>query len=240
MKLQNAKKIIINDIEIEVNKKKIKNMHLSVLPPDGKVRISAPIYIDDEKIKNFAISKIGWIKKHINKFENRPIKIERKYVSGESHYVWGRKYSLEIRHNYINNIETEGDKIILTVREGSTTQHRENVMIEWYRKQLKEKLPGVIGKWEAIIGVMADSVRIKNMRTRWGTCNTQTKCIWINLQLAKKPIECLEYIVVHELVHLLEKSHNNIFKGYMDKFLPDWRVTKDLLNIFTMDEYSDK
>ena len=237
MKLQNVKKLIIEGIEIEVTKKKIKNMHLSVLPPNGKVRISAPFYIDDEKIKNFAISKIEWIKKHINKFENRPIKMEPIYISGESLYVWGRKYSLEVRQNNFDHVKTKDHTIILTVWDGSAGRHRENVMIEWYREQLKEKLPGVIKKWEDIIGVKTDSVRIKNMRTRWGTCNTKAKRIWINLQLAKMPTECLEYIVVHELVHLLEKSHNKVFKGYMDKFLPDWRVTKDLLNRFAMDEY---
>ena len=240
MKLQNVKKLIIEGIEIEVTKKKIKNMHLSVLPPNGKVRISAPFYIDDEKIKNFAISKIEWIKKHINKFENRPIKMEPNYISGESHYVWGRRYRMEIRHNNRNNVEIKGNKLILTVREFSTTQQREKIMTEWYRKQLKEKLPELVEKWEEIIGVKAETVRVKNMLTRWGTCNTKDKRIWINLQLAKKPIECLEYVVVHELVHLLEKSHNSVFVEYMDKYLPDWRVKKDLLNSFILDRYLEE
>ncbi|NLO40476.1 MAG: M48 family metallopeptidase [Ruminiclostridium sp.] len=230
-------KLVISEIEIEVQKKKIKNMHLSVLPPDGKVRISAPVSTKDETIRLFAITKIGWIKKQIAKFENQQRQTDREYVSGESHYVWGRRYRMEILHNHINSVEIKGNKIILTVRETSTTQQRDNVMIEWYRKQLKEKLPMFIEKWEGIIGVQAESVRVKNMLTKWGTCNTQTKHIWINLQLAKKPIECLEYVVVHELVHLLEKTHNSVFIDYMDKYLPDWRVTKDLLNNFIMDQY---
>ena len=147
---------------------------------------------------------------------------------------------MEIRHYNRNNVEIKGNKLILTVREFSTTQQREKIMTEWYRKQLKEKLPELVEKWEEIIGVKAETVRVKNMLTRWGTCNTKDKRIWINLQLAKKPIECLEYVIVHELVHLLEKSHNSVFVDYMDKFLPDWRVTKDLLNGFIMDRYVEE
>ncbi len=235
-----ANKIVVSNIEIEVNKKNIKNMHLSVLPPKGKVRVSAPITAKDEAIQLFVITKIAWIKKQIRKFENQQRQTEREYVSGESHYVWGRRYRMEIRHNHRNNVEIKGNKLILTVREASTTQQREKVMTEWYREQLKEKLPGLVGKWENIIGVRAESVRVKNMLTRWGSCNTKDKRIWINLQLAKKPIECLEYVVVHELVHLLEKSHNSVFIEYMDKYLPDWRVTKEELNSFIMDQYVEK
>lgn len=235
-----ANRIVISDINIEVQKKNIKNMHLSVLPPDGKVRISVPVNAKDETIRLFAISKIGWIKKQIDRFQNQPRQTEREFVSGESHYVWGRRYRMEIRHNHRNNVEIKGNKLILTVREFSTTQQREKIMTEWYRKQLKEKLLELVEKWEEIIGVKAETVRVKNMLTRWGTCNTKDKRIWINLQLAKKPIECLEYVIVHELVHLLEKSHNSVFVDYMDKFLPDWRVTKDLLNGFIMDRYVEE
>ena len=232
-----ANKIVIFDIEIEVIKKNIKNMHLTVLPPDGKVRITAPASIKDDTIQSFATDKITWIKKQISKFENHQRQTKREYVSGESHYVWGRRYRLELRHNYSNKVEIEGDKLILTIRKDSTTQQRENAMIEWYRKQLKEKLPELTEKWEKVIGIKADTFRVKNMLTKWGTCNIRDKRIWINLQLAKKPINCLEYVIVHELVHLLEKSHNSIFADYMNKFLPDWRMTKNELNNFTMDRY---
>jgi hypothetical protein len=233
-------KMVVSNIEVEVNKKNIKNMHLSVLPPHGKVRVSAPLNTKDEAIQLFIITKTSWIKKQIEKFEKQLRQTEREYVSGESHYVWGRRYRLEIRHNRANNVEIKGNKLILTVRETSTTQHRENVMTEWYRDQLKEKLPALVAKWEEIIGVRAESVRVKNMLTRWGTCNTKAQRIWINLQLAKKPIECLEYVVVHELVHLLEKNHSSIFIEYMDKYLPTWRVTKDELNSFIMDRYLEE
>lgn len=235
-----ANRIVVSNIDIEIQKKKIKNMHLSVLPPDGKVRISAPVNTKDEAIKLFAISKIGWIKRQIDKFVNQQRQTKREYVSGESHYVWGRRYRMEIGHDHRNNIEIKGNKLILTAREPSTIQQREKVMTEWYREQLKKKLPELVGKWEGIIGVQAESIRIKNMLTRWGTCNIKDKRIWINLQLAKKPIECLEYVVVHELVHLLEKSHNSTFIEYMDKYLPDWRVKKDLLNSFILDRYLEE
>ncbi len=230
-------KLIVSDIDIEVHKKKIKNMHLYVLPPDGRVRISAPTTADDEAIKLFAITKIAWIKKQKAKFENQPRQTEREYVSGESHYVWGRRYRMEVRHSHKNNVDIKGDRLILTVRKVSSQDQRENVMNEWYRARLKEVLPGLVEKWEKIIGVKSESVRVKNMRTRWGTCNTKDKRIWINLQLAKKPVECLEYIIVHELVHLLEKNHGPAFIAHMDKYLPDWRITRNYLNDFIMDPY---
>jgi predicted metal-dependent hydrolase len=230
--------MIVSGIEIEVVKKNIKNMHLSVLPPMGKVRISAPTDASDDAINLFAITKIGWIKKQIEEFVNQPRQSEREYVSGESHYIWGRRYRMEVKHSKIkNNVEIKASKLVLTVRENSTQQQRENVMKEWYRAEIKAKLPALIEKWEDIIGVKANDVGVKKMLTRWGTCNVEDKRIWVNLQLAKKPVNCLEYVVVHELVHLLEKNHTTVFVEYMDKFLPNWRVIKDELNTFIMDRY---
>ena len=234
-----ANNILVSGIEIEVKKKNIKNMHLSVLPPDGKVRISAPLRIKDETIRLFAITKIGWIRKQITKFENQPRQTEREYINGESHYVCGKRYRLEI--NYYNhgrnNVEIRGNRLILTVREVSSKEQRERLMTEWYRKLVKEKAQELADKWEKIIGVKAQSVQVRNMLTRWGSCNVRKGRIWVNLQLAKKPVECLEYVVVHELVHLLEKGHNSIFVGYMDEYLPDWRIRKNILNGFIRDRY---
>jgi len=230
--------MIISDIKIEVIKKKIKNMHLSVLPPMGKVRISAPVNASDEAIKLFAITKIGWIKKQIEKFENQPRQSEREYVSGESHYVWGRRYKMEIKYTKTkNNVEIKANKLVLTVRENSLQQQREYVMNEWYRAEIKAKLPALLERWEAVIGVKANAVGVKKMLTRWGTCNVEDKRILVNLQLAKKPVNCLEYVVVHELVHILEKNHTTVFVEYMDEFLPNWVVIKDELNSFIMDRY---
>ncbi|NLB53112.1 MAG: M48 family metallopeptidase [Syntrophomonadaceae bacterium] len=233
--------MIVSNIEIDVIKKDIKNMHLSVLPPMGKVRISAPLNASDDAIRLFAVTKIGWIKKQIEKYENQPRQAEREYVSGESHYIWGRRYILEIRYNNkANNVEIKGSKIFLSVREKSTPKQRERVMNEWYRNELKKRIPVLIDEWEQIIGVKATSWGVRNMKTRWGTCNTKEKRIWINLQLAKKPVYCLEYIIVHELVHLLEKNHTTVFVEYMDKFLPNWRITKEELNSFIMDQYAEE
>lgn len=228
-------------IDIEIIKKNIKNMHLAVLPPDGQVRISAPVGISNEAIRLFAVSKIGWIRSQIEKFQNQPRQSEREYVSGESHYFWGKRYRMEVRYTHGNSkVELQGNKMLFTVHPESTASQRQNTLNEWYRRQLKAKLPLFFEKWEKIIGIHANEVKVKNMLTKWGTCNTEGKRIWINLQLAKKPVECLEYVVVHELVHLLEKSHNKQFIAYMDTYLPDWRVRKELLNNFIMDKYMDE
>ncbi|MGB4588047.1 MAG: SprT family zinc-dependent metalloprotease [Clostridiaceae bacterium] len=228
-------------VEIEIVRKKIKNMHLSVLPPAGRVRVSAPIETSDETIQLFVITKIGWIKKQIIKFETQSRQTEREYITGESHYLWGQRYRLEIKYSNIGNmVEVKTNKIVLSVREASTTKQRENVMTEWYREEIKAKLPDLVAKWENSMEIQASAVGVKNMLTRWGTCNTKDKRIWINLQLAKKPVECLEYVVVHELVHLLEKNHTPQFISHMDRYLPYWRVTKEELNSFIMDEYLEE
>lgn len=231
-----AQKIVVSDIEIEVNKKDIKNMRLAVLPPGGYVRISAPLHTSDEVIRLFAITKIGWIKRQVERFQNQLRRTKREYVSGESHYLWGRPYKLQVLYTKnANGVEIVADKLILFIREPGATEQREKVLNEWYRAALRAKLPALINKWAARIGVQTSFVGIKNMRTRWGSCNVRDKRVWVNLQLAKRPISCLEYIVVHELVHLLEKTHSRVFMELMDKFLPDWRAVKAELNGFAMD-----
>ncbi|WP_097027670.1 M48 family metallopeptidase [Clostridium peptidivorans] len=228
--------LIIDDIEIQVQKKKIKNIYLRVKAPQGGVQVSAPKNMNDEAIKMFVISKISWIKKHQEKYKNQPKQCKREYVSGESVYVFGGKYALELVYsNRCNDVKINGDKLILQVRERSTIERRANVLNEWYRENIKREIPKLLEKWQKIIGVTAEEWGVKNMKTRWGTCNVRDKRIWLNLQLAKKHPKCLEYVVVHELVHLLEKSHNNIFIGYMDKFLPNWRKIKKELNAFIDD-----
>ena len=229
----------VSGIDIEIIKKNIKNMHLSVLPPDGKVRVSAPLSISEEAIELFAISKIGWIKKQIEKFQNQPRQTEREYVSGESHYFFGKRYRMDIRYTNGNSkVEIQGNKMLFTIRPESTIEQRASTLNEWYRKQLRVKLPPLFEKWEEIIGVHANEVKIKDMLTKWGTCNVTDKRIWINLQLAKKPLPCLEYVVVHELVHFKENTHNQYFVLLMDEYLPDWRARKETLNSFVMQNYS--
>ena len=225
-----SKIIRVSHIEIEVNKKKIKNMYLKVSRQDGKVSVSAPLRTKDDIIKRFVASKLDWIDKQVKKLENRKSLIDLEYKQDEIHYVWGKPYSLEIKYENKKGVEILDDKLILAIHKDSTIIQREKLLIEWYRKQLKERLPDLVEKWEYIIGVSIESVRVRNMTTRWGTCNTRDKRICFNLQLAKKPLRCLEYVVVHELVHLLEPSHNVVFKNHMDKYLPNWREIKRELN----------
>lgn len=224
-----TKKIIVSNIEIDINRKNIKNMYLRVSGHDGRVSISAPLRMKNEEIIKFVTNKIQWIEKQKRKFENSNIQYKYDYVDGEIHYLWGKPYVLRIVTGSKCRTDIIDDSFILTIKNDCTAEQREKLLTEWYRRQLKDKLPVLFDKWEKIIGVHAESVSIRNMKSRWGSCNTRDKRISINLQLAKRPIMCLEYVVVHELVHLLEASHNHIFKGYMDKYLPEWRGIKRTL-----------
>jgi len=229
----------VGGIDIMVVKKDIKNMHLSVLPPDGKVRITTPASTNDETIRLFAMTKLAWMKAQIAKFEHQPRQTEREYVTGESHFFWGKRYRLQVAYTTkANNIRFIGNTAILTVYEGSTIKQRGNFMNEWYRAELKKRIPPLIEQWEKTLGVkVVAGFGVKNMRTRWGTCNTTAARIWINLQLAKKPPKCLEYIVLHETLHLIEKTHGKHFVALMDMHMPDWRTTKEMLNGFVLDKY---
>ena len=221
----------IGDMSIVVTKKNIKNMYIRVLPPDGKVQITAPHSAGDDAIRMFAVSRVSWIKKQRANFEEQARQTKRQYVTGESYYVWGRRYRLDVQYSNVRNkVFLTGEHLILQVRPESTSEQREHVLNEWYRKQLREALSKIIQKCEQITGVEASEWRIKNMKTKWGTCNTEKKRIWLNLQLVKKTPECLSYVITHDLVHLLEKEHNDRFKHYMDLFCPNWRVIKKSLN----------
>mgnify|MGYP000141200455 CR=1 FL=1 len=225
-------KIIIDDIQCEVIKKKIKNLYLSVHPPDGRVKIAAPLTMNDEVIRTFVISKLSWIKKQQARLEKLGREAEKEYVTGESHYFQGKAYVLNVlytkqrqRAELIND-----QQINLYVREGCTKEQRRKIMLEWYRSELKKKIPELIGKWEKIIGTKVNFWGVKLMKTRWGTCNPTAKRIWVSLELAKKTPSCLEYILVHEMVHLLERYHNKRFYTYLDQFLPNWKEIKRELN----------
>ncbi len=228
--------IFVAEMEIEVVKKKIKNMNLYVLPPDGRVRISAPIKASNESIRQFALSRMDWIRIQVSKIEARPRPAEVQCLTGEKHYLWGGRYHLELRFaNRNSGVQAVGNRMLLTVPENSSREQREKILHEWYRRELKDRIPSLLAKWEPVMGVKADSWGVKNMKTRWGTCNPRDRRIWINLQLAKWPVKCLEYVVVHELAHLLVADHSAAFKDHMDRFLPDWRVTRTELNHFLQD-----
>lgn len=224
--------IEIGEFTIDIVRKSIKNMHLSVYPPTGRVRIAAPLNVDDEAVKLFAISKLAWIKKNQRKFEDQERQSPRAFVERESHYFEGRRYLLRVTEHdappkVIIKTKTHID---LFVRPNTSTEQRQIILNEWYRRHLKNQIPSIIQKWEKIIGVSVSSWGVKLMKTKWGTCNIEDRRIWINLELAKKPLRCLEYIVVHEMLHLVERHHNDKFSSLMDSLIPQWRQYKDELN----------
>jgi predicted metal-dependent hydrolase len=226
------RQITVNNIVIDIVRKNIKNLHLAVYPPEGRVRVAAPLRVNDEAVRLFAISKLSWIKTQQAKFEGQVRQSKREYVSGESHYFEGYRYLLNvIYYDQPPKVEIRNKKYIdLYVRINSNTEQRERVMKEWYRQKLKEKIPSLLEKWEKTIGVKANDWHIKQMKTRWGSCKIEAKRIWLNLELAKKSTLCLEYIIVHELVHLLERHHNKRFNSLMSKFMPLWEFHQKELN----------
>jgi predicted metal-dependent hydrolase len=222
----------IGNLTVDVIRKDIKNLHLSVLPPNGRVRVAVPVHVNDDRVRSAVVSKLAWIKKQIADFEMQPRQSEREMVSGESHYFFGRRYRLQVIEKAgKSDLTIKGSNtLLLTVSVGTTKEQRFKMLDEWYRAQLKAKLPEIVSKWQSIIAVEASYFGIRKMKTKWGSCNTSSKRIWLNLELAKKPPECLEYILVHELVHLLERKHNYRFKMLMDEFMPKWNLHRNTLN----------
>ena len=223
--------VLVDGITIDIVRKKIKNLNITVYARNGRVQVSSPMRASDKSIRDFVLTKIEWVKKHRGKFAESEYAEPLKYKTGEKHYYNAVAYPLSV-------ISLTGRKPFVRINEGvmelyvkprSTFKQREKVMREWYRAELKKALPPLMLKWESRIGVKSESFGIKYMTSRWGTCNITDKRIWINLELAKRSTACLEYIIVHELTHLLEASHNKRFKSLMDKHMPDWRVYSNLL-----------
>jgi len=227
-----TQQIKVGNYEIDVIRKNIKNLHLSVHPPTGRVRIASPLHINDEAIRLFAVSKIGWIKKNQQKLAAQPRQSQRRYIYRETHYFLGRAYLLNIiDHKGAAKVELHNhDQLNLYVKPSATRDQKERVMEEWYRAELKQLLPDLLTKWQARMNLQINDWGIKKMRTNWGTCNIQERRIWLNLELAKKSIPCIEYIIVHELTHLLERHHNANFVHYMDTYLPNWKTLRAELN----------
>lgn len=231
-------RIVISGIPIDIQKKNIKNMHLQIKPPDGHVVISAPLSMDDKAIEVYARTNLSWIKKQIEKFQQQPRSAKRQYVSGETMYIWGKQYYLSfVPDAQKNSFEIQGDKVILSMREDSTVKQRENYVREQYRSLLKVEIERLLPKWEQITALHCESWQTKYMVTRWGTCNTEKKKLWFNLQLAQKPIECLEYVILHELIHLRERTHNSTFIAYMAMYMKNWRAVRKELNDSRLDYY---
>ncbi len=227
----NKTKIIdVNGITVTVTRKTIKNWYLRACPQQRNIQMSVPRLMPEGAILQAIHSQFNWILKQRQALLSQPIRPELKILEGEQHYFQGQAYPLKIiEHTGRNKVLFRDNSIALYVPSQSDITMREKILHRWYREQLQDIVPAIIEKWQAIIGVQIQDWRNKKMKTRWGTCNTADKRIWLNLELIKKPLVCLEYIVVHELVHLLERNHNRRFYAHMDRFLPDWRGLKKAL-----------
>ncbi len=231
-------RIVISEIPIEVQKKPIKNMHLQVKPPDGHVVISAPLDISDKAIEIYVRTNLQWVKESIKRFQDQPRNTKRQYVSGETMYIWGKQYFIKfVPDEQKNSFDMQGNVVILRMKKNSTVKQRENYVREQYRLLLKSEIERLLPKWESITGLHCMSWQTKYMITKWGTCNIEKKKLWFNLQLAQKPIKCLEYIILHELNHLRVRHHNSDFVAYMDLYMPNWREIKQELNNLKLDYY---
>lgn len=224
--------IDVNGLIVDVVRKDIKNLHLGVYPPHGRVRVAAPLRVDDEAVRLAVISRFAWIKRQQARFAAQERETRREYLNGESHYYLGARYRLNIvEEDAPPKVAIRNKQYIdLYVRPGSDTSQRERVMTAWYRAELKAMIPPLIEKWEPVIGVSIADWGVKQMKTKWGSCNIQARRIWLNLELIKKPPRCLEFIIVHEMVHLLERHHNERFVVLMNQFLPQWRQYREELN----------
>lgn len=221
---------VIDGFEAEVSRKNIKNMYIRLIPPDGRVRVSVPLSVSDAALRSFVESKAEWIRSSREALRARPAYVGYKYESGERHFLWGEEYMLEVRIAPGAAVAEAGDGVLLlTVPEGGSEERRAAVLKAWYREKLRERLPELFAKWEKIIGVHAEEIRIRDMSTRWGTCVVKKKRIWMSLALAQRPLDQVEYVVAHELTHLIEPSHNARFKALMDGFMPDWRSKRAAL-----------
>jgi predicted metal-dependent hydrolase len=231
MRTQTINTIDIGDIAVNVVRKNIKNVHLSVYPPMGDVRISAPLRMNLDTIRVFAISKLDWIRHQQQKLQNQVRETPREYIDRESHYLWGKRYLLNlIEIDAPPCLEIQHDRILLQVRPGATITKKRAIFDAFYRHQIEVAIPPLIAKWERLMGLHVNSFTIRKMKTKWGSCTPALQTIRFNLELAKKPAECLEYVIVHEMVHLLEPSHNKRFIAFMDSFMPKWRFYQSELN----------
>lgn len=226
------RRIDVSGIPVDVVRKEIKNLHVAVYPPQGRVRVAAPVWLDDEAIRVAVVSRLSWIRRQRQRFDQQVRQSSREMVTGESHYFQGRRYLLDVQERPGNpKVKVSNNRTLqLEVPTGTDTATRQRVLERWYRRQLAKQLPGMVQNWEDVVGVKVAEWRIRRMKTRWGSCNADARRVWLNLELAKKPLRCLEYILVHEIIHILERNHTPRFQKLMDSALPDWRLRRDELN----------
>jgi predicted metal-dependent hydrolase len=221
----------VRGIDIDVIYKDIKNLHIGVYPPHGRVRVAAPAGLDDERVRLAVIQRLPWIKKQREQLRSAERQTKREMLTGESHYVWGIRHRLKVVERPGRaHVEIDGDRLLLYVPAGTDSEARLAILQQWQRAQLLGRIPGFIEEWGPIVGRPVPRWSIRRMKTKWGSCNRETGHIWFNLELAKKHPDSLEYIVVHEMTHLLERNHGERFTTLMDQFMPDWRVRQEDLN----------
>lgn len=224
--------IWVSGIDVQVVRKDIKNLHLAVYPPNGQVRVAAPYHVNDENVRLAVVSKLGWIKRQQKDFNKQARQTDRQFISGECHYFFGKQYRLEVCETLGKqsvSVKRSG-RLRLKVRLNVITSSKEKLLNDWYRQQLKSEIEPLVEKWEAILGDKVAAWRVRKMKTKWGSCNIEQRRILLNLELAKKPLECLEYILLHEMLHFTERKHNERFKVLCDQHMPDWRARRALLN----------
>jgi len=224
--------LTVSGLKVHIVRKAIKNLHLGVYPPGGRVRVAAPLSISDSAVRMAVVGKLGWIKRQRKRFQLQPRQSRREMVSGESHYFLGRRYRLRLipRNRRARVVIRNRSTMEMHVPPTADALQREQILRQWYRQQLTKIIPPLLEKWQSVLNVQITDWGIKRMKTKWGSCNAEARRIWINLELAKKPVKCLEYTVVHEMAHFIERQHNDRFIFLLDRHLPLWRLYRDELN----------
>lgn len=235
--------LTVRGIDIDVIYKDIKNLHIGVYPPLGRVRVAAPNRLDDDQVRLAVIQRLPWIKRQRDKLRSAERQSEREMITGESHYVWGVRRRLKVVERAGRaHVEIDGERLVLYVPADTSPEKRRIYLDQWYRDQLRQEIPDLIAKWEQTLDVTVPKWTIRRMKTKWGSCNRETRHIWFNAELAKKHPDCLEYIVVHEMTHYFERNHGERFTSLMDQYLPDWRRRREQLNAAPLgaEEWSDR
>lgn len=221
----------IGDLDVEVIRKDIKNVHLGVLPPSGRVRVSAPPHVKTETLRIHVLSRLQWIRKRREKMRAQARETPRDYVERESHYLWGKRYLLSlVEKEAAPKVEMTHRKMLLQIRPGTPPAKRAGILMTWYRDRLREALPPLVSRWEQVLGVKVKRISIRHMKTKWGSCHAWNQHILLNTELAKKPEYLLEYVLVHEMLHLLEPTHNERFLALLQRHYPSWREARAALN----------
>lgn len=226
-----GKLLRVGGMAVDVVLKDIKNVHLTVHPPTGRVRVSAPARMPLDTIRVFVISKLGWIRRQQQRLRSQERESQREYVDRESHYIWGRRYLMKvIEQDGPPSIALTNNRLQLRVRPGTSAARREALLDAWYRGQIRQAVAALLAKWEPRLGVKVKRVFVQRMKTKWGSCSQRSGSIRLNSELARKPKGCLEYVVVHEMVHLLEPTHNAKFVERLERSLPTWAFYRNQLN----------